>query len=166
MKSMPSRPLSEDERREISRRYSYDPVTGHLIGLCRKPHHPVGSRQSDGYLRVVFSGRSYLVHRVAWLLTTGEWPTLNIDHINGDRSDNRWENLRLASHAQNMWNRPAPAGSGTYFCPDGKRKKRWRAAIEVAGTRINLGSFLDRDEATAAYESARTKYHGAFIRTA
>ena len=61
-------------------------------------------KHGDGYRCVAVNQRSYLAHRVIWAMMTGEWPKEEIDHINQDRADNRWSNLRAASRTQNARN--------------------------------------------------------------
>jgi hypothetical protein len=88
---------------EAHRIFRYDPETGCLFwkgcGRKRTLGKPVGSAgfkhsNGGGYRRVWYNGYKYLVHRIIWLMQTGNWPEYQIDHINGNRYDNRFENLR------------------------------------------------------------------------
>lgn len=92
--------------------FLYEPETGHLIYLRhrnpKKIGKPVTALQTAGYPYITVNGKNYLVHRCAWLIMTGSWPEKWIDHINGVRDDNRWCNLRQASHQNNLRYRPAP----------------------------------------------------------
>lgn len=99
-----------------------------------------------------------MAHRAAWCHYTGQ-PIPDgqyIDHVNGDRGDNRAANLRLASPAQNQMNIETQIGSvrGAVFH---KQTRKWQASI-----RIHLGSFDTAEEATSAYEAAAAKLHGEF----
>jgi HNH endonuclease len=78
--------------------------TWRVLNRWRKPG-PIGTLH-HGYLVARFDDRLYRLHRLAWLYVTGEMPPEETDHINGRRSDNRFVNLRLSSHAQNQQNRP------------------------------------------------------------
>lgn len=103
---------------------------------------------------------NFFAHRVAWCLHTGSWPKQEIDHINGDRSDNRIENLREVDRATNSRNmarkrnsRNAVQGVGFH-----KETNKWRAYIKVNRLAIHLGLFDDYDEAVKSRLSAETKY--------
>lgn len=94
-----------------------DPVTGTLWWLAESGRTGRADRvpQSKcGYAHVVVQGHTYAAHRVLWLLCTGNWPQFVIDHINGDRHDNRLANLRDVTHAENQLNQS--------FHRDGSRK--------------------------------------------
>ena len=92
---------------------------------------------------------------------------LVVDHINGNGLDNRRENLRLATHAQNMYNRPKIKSKtsspfiGVYF---DNRIPKWTAKIRFQGKRIYLGSFKSEIDAAKAYDAAALKYHGQFAK--
>ncbi|MBD1229107.1 HNH endonuclease [Xenorhabdus griffiniae] len=106
------------------------------------------------------------IHRLAWLLYYGRWPSEFIDHINGDKSDNRIVNLREASNTENSWNSKMRKNNssgikGVCWC---KSKKKWVARIRIDGKRKTLGYFSNIDEARLIMEKARTKYHGEFSR--
>lgn len=98
------------------------------------------------------NGESLYAHRVAWALHHGEWPSGEIDHINGNRSDNRISNLRDVDHQTNMQNK-AVYRTNSSGCHGVSRKRstgRWQAAVTVDGKRIHLGSFEARADAIAA----------------
>lgn len=93
---------------EFGKTIKYNPKTGEFTYLSSKgrktPDLVVRSLDRHGYTRVSYKGKRYLAHRVAFLFQTGEWPEGDVDHINGVRSDNKWENLRIASRKQNLAN--------------------------------------------------------------
>ena len=90
---------------------AYDRETGLLTwracpasgqGAVRmKPGARAGCRSALGYMVVRINKVLYPAHRIIWLLETGQWPPEQVDHINEVKDDNRWENLRLATHAEN-----------------------------------------------------------------
>lgn len=120
----------------------------------------VGKR---GYLRGSIHNKPYMAHRIVFAIYTGEWPTL-VDHINGDKTDNRPSNLRPATPSQNQHNQKLSKrnSSGIKGVSWSERDKRWCAQITVNKKRINLGSFLTREEAAKASERARTLYHNSY----
>lgn len=95
-------------------------------------------------------------HRVAWALQTGAWPKDELDHKNGIRDDNRFDNLREATHAQNNQNKPAQSNnkSGHKGVHRHSQNPKWVSQIRVDGKRRNLGSFDTVEEAAAAYNAA------------
>ena len=99
--------------RRVREVLSYDSETGAFTRLARlAQRHQVGDRAdflvtgggAAGYRRVAIDSRRFLAHRVAWLYVHGAWPSRQIDHINGDRGDNRIANLRDASPKLNVEN--------------------------------------------------------------
>lgn len=115
---------------------------------------------ASGWHQGAVWGRLLLAHRVAWAIHYGEWPKKQIDHINGDASDNRIENLRDVDHAENMKNRRVHKNSksgviGVYWC---KSSGSWRADILVNGKKHHLGRFAKKDAAAAARKSAEKKF--------
>lgn len=124
----------------------------------RYAHKRVGNVGDTGYLRINLCGRMYLAHRVVWLYVHGEWPNGEIDHINGDRSDNRISNLRLVTKTQNARNarRPVTNTSGIVGVSYDTRDKKWHAYIGVGnGQRTSLGYFATKEEAVAARRGAQ-----------
>ena len=131
--------------------------------LFRKSNGRRGYKRPDGYVYVRINGKSFGEHRLIHLLFTGEWP-YQVDHRNGLRSDNRPENLRAATHAENCRNRrPLRASKGCYWQP---KRGKWIAQIGVDGKRKTIGYFATEAEASAAYSKAANELHGEFMRTA
>ena len=95
----------------------YNRVNGKLYWKKPGPKRTVGAEPGHadhlGYRRIMINYKMYLAHRLIWLLNYKEWPAQDIDHINGNPSDNRLENLRLASHTLNMQNAVAKKNSKT-----------------------------------------------------
>lgn len=161
---------------ELNRRFAYDPLTGDLTTREREGDDPyiaaynrryankvIGTLQNAGYRFInVAPFGMMLAHRIAWAIHYGEWPG-ELDHKDGNKLNNRIENLREATRGQNTHNRPGSALSGY----KGVRKSpkcanRYTATIHCNGRTINLGSFGSAEEAHEAYKAGAIKYHGEF----
>jgi len=123
-----------------------------------------GTVASGGYYQTWVDGKICLVHRIVWAICTGTDPVdFQIDHINGDRQDNRLLNLRLATHGQNALNRKqhkvvsSTGATGVYYCP----RNTTRPYIAKASSKY-LGAFATMAEAIEARALALCKYAGAF----
>lgn len=155
----------------ILNNFEYDEKTGDLYrwvgGIKRKTGTPV-RRDVDSYLAVTVMNKTYLAHRVAFFLKTGNWPMADVDHINGIRSDNRWENLRAATRAENLWNRKPShnkAGQkGVTIHRNANRRKRYGANITTRYKTTFIGWFETPEEAGAAYAAAAAVQHGEYAR--
>ncbi len=117
---------------------------------------------SHGYRTIVLDGVRYPAHRVAWLLTHGDWPTGEIDHINGQRDDNRLCNLRDVPKLFNGHNRHGPNRdnkSSRLLGVTRNGKSGWMAQITVNGKRIYLGTYRTADVAHSRYIEAKRELH-------
>lgn len=127
-----------------------------VVGLCSL------NRQGNGYHRVTIDGKRYYRHRLAWFYMTGEWPVDEIDHINGNRADNRWVNLRDVVPKTNQQNRRQAASSSKSrvlgVSWDSARGK-WTARIQIGSVYKGLGRFDDKEDARAAYINAKRLLH-------
>ena len=156
----------------------YEPDTGKLFWKVRPEGRPewnaryagkeaMTARDTGGYPYGQIYKRPHRAHRVIWAIVTGAWPKADIDHINGDRSDNRIENLREATRSQNCHNsglqaRNTSGFKGVHF---DKRSGRWRSKIMHCGRETHLGLYETPQEAHAAYSDAASRLHGEFSRT-
>lgn len=115
-----------------------------------------------GYQLISILGVKHIAHRVVWAMCHGEWPDGEIDHINRNPSDNRIENLRIATATENARNKGDYANnkSGYRGVTWHKSSSKWMAQIKVFKKNIHLGLFNDPAEAGAAYQAAREKYFG------
>jgi hypothetical protein len=112
-----------------------------------------GNMMQNGYRKLKFCGKQYLVHRVAWLLHYGVWPSGDMDHIDGNTSNNRLKNLRDVSHSINLQNRKsATIKNKTGFLGVVKRGNKYAAHIHKNGKQIYLGLFTTAQEAHQAYK--------------
>ena len=152
---------------ELIKLVTYDPETGTLTRI-NKGKNGKGAihgyiNKDDGYIRFGLKGETYLGHRIAWMLYYREWPRCQVDHINGDRSDNSIKNLRNATNSENSQNRKSEnrLGKGVARRPSG----RFQSKIIFNGTTRHLGTFGTPEEAAAAYKAAADMYHGEFACT-
>ena len=95
---------------ELKRLLYYEPLSGNFIRLITKCSRAkvgqiAGTTHPLGYIKICLNKKIYSAHRLAYLYQTGEWPPFEVDHINGNKSDNSWVNLRLATSSQNKANR-------------------------------------------------------------
>lgn len=169
----------EHTREQFMELFSYDPLQGeftHLADTTRWRNSPLsrlgkraGTVVGNGYRMLSIGGKRYQEHRVAWFIHYGVWPRA-LDHINGDKTDNRIANLREATTAENGWNssrrRHNTSGyKGVSLCVPGKGRG-WRADIGVNNTKIFLGDGFSTPEAAYdAYKEAAQKFHREFART-
>ena len=121
-----------------------------------------GTPDGRGYLLIKIGQKYYKAHRLAWFYVTGEWPAGDIDHINRERADNRFLNLRPASRAENLWNTPAKRNNTSGFKGVDRSCGKWRARIRHGGRRIDLGLFACPTAAHVSYVRAAKRLHGAF----
>jgi hypothetical protein len=139
-------------------RLIYTPEDGKVL-WARHPRWPsytgkeAGNLMQNGYRKLKFCGKQYLVHRVAWLLTHGSWPVGDIDHIDGNPTNNKLENLRDVSHSTNLQNRKsATSKNKTGFLGVVKRRNKYAAHIHKNGKQIYLGLFQTAELAHQSYK--------------
>jgi hypothetical protein len=148
----------------------YDPETGVIRWKVNRSQKKAGElagfTKSDGYKIITINRRQIGCHTIAWAIYHGEWPSLLIDHIDMNHANNRIENLRLATIAQNQHNATLKRGNTTGYkgVSFQKRDNRYRAQIQVHKKRIALGWFETADEAAHAYNKAAITHHGEYAR--
>jgi len=155
----------------LDRTLSYDPKTGKILRYKgNKLTDSVTPHKRTGYLWFSINKELYAGHRLAWkMYYRQDIPNdMQIDHINGNGSDNRIENLRLVTMNENMMNKKTYRSNQSGIVGVAKRSdtNSWRAQISVNGKAIKLGSFKTREEAINARIAAENKYgfhinHGA-----
>ena len=136
------------------------PKTGAVVAIVSKR---VTSSNNRGYRWLKLLGHMYLVHRLAFLYVTGKHPRGEVDHINGERLDNRWVNLRdcdAAAQSRNQGVR-SDSTSGVRGVTYSKRAGKWVVRISQFGTRISLGNFDSFDAAVSVRRDAEADlgYH-------
>jgi len=173
--------VTPDELRQL---LSYDPDSGKLFwksqpASCFKNEGAAkawNSRFSGkeafksphicGYLAGCIRYKKYLAHRVGWAIYHGQWPAEQIDHINGDKKDNRIANLREATRSENAHNvkRTCRNISGFKGVSFDTNRQKWISSILCDGKQRHVGRFDTAEAAYAAYCKAALKYHGEFAR--
>jgi hypothetical protein len=146
----------------------YEKTTGVLSwiksGSGRKMGAPAGSFAKDGYVNIYVCGKHYPAHRLVWFYFHGVFPTENIDHINGNKSDNRIENLREATTSQNCHNRGLPKNNTSGLKGIRYKKNRWEASISIDGKRKYLGRYKTKEEALNVYNDYGEKHMKEFFK--
>jgi hypothetical protein len=131
-----------------------------------KPGDRAGSISKRAYLQTTIGGSLYLNHRLIFMMHYG-WVPPRIDHKDGDKLNNRPENLRAADASQNRCNIGPYANntSGHKGVSPCKESGKWIASIQKDGRYTKLGRYDDPNDAAAAYAAAAAKLHGEFART-
>jgi len=128
---------------------------------------PAGKTRRDGYVLIGFGGTLYLAHRIIFAMVNGFYPN-EVDHVDGNPSNNDPSNLREATRSQNNMNRETQCNNtsgfkGVYL---NKRINKWHARIKAGGKFISLKYHATAELAGAAYQVAAMQYHGEFARGA
>lgn len=169
---MPHEYITDLTAEYVRSRLTYDPDTGTMRWKPRPDNHSwtaryagteAGHPNTNGYVQIKLDGRERLRSRLVWLIVTGSWPRHHIDHINRDHTDDRFSNLRQATHRENTANSGPRRNSstgvrGVFPLPSG----RYRAKINVRGRAHHLGVFGTIAEASAAYDAAARAELGEF----
>ena len=142
----------------------YDEEAGQLIRRVRSSHQPAGAIagwiNAAGYRMVRIEGRSVLAHRAIWLLVTGDWPKGEIDHIDGDRANNRWANLRDVPPQVNKQNiRSANSNNACGFLGVIRIGRRFKARLSVDGKQFSFGTHDTPEQAHKAYIEGKRRLH-------
>lgn len=160
---------------EVRSKLAYNPLTGIFVwaaNVGRSVHigDRAGALDCYGYAVIRLNRTSHKAHRLAWLYVYGEMPGMQIDHINGERADNRICNLRLASGSENTRNSRRHADNSAGFkgvvLQKNSKRNPWRAMITFGGVTHHLGNFDTPEKAHAAYVEAASLHYGEFARAA
>lgn len=145
----------------------YNPNTGEFTHRVdrgnRRAGQPAGGINAEGRKTIAIDGVVYVGSRIAWLYMTGAWPQHQIDHIDTDKSNDRWVNLRDVPGVVNAQNIRKPQNReqkskflGARWC---STRQKWKAAIRVDRKEKWLGYFDTDQEASEAFIAAKRKYH-------
>jgi hypothetical protein len=151
------KPIDVEELKKVFRirngnleRINYRYTNGKWTVVNNKKNH------SDGYCQVKFNGRMVLYHVIVWILSTGkDIPQgMEIDHINGNKIDNRIENLRIVTHRENHQNRKTHRAGQLFGCYFHKSSGKYLAQIIIGEKKVFLGRYKTKQEAHKAYKIA------------
>lgn len=152
---------------------SYDSQTGIFVwrvqlGWKGRAGSPAGTRHARGYTHIMVDQKLHLAHRLAWFYVTGNWPKDKIDHIDCDRANNRFDNLREATASQNSQNSKKREGKASKLKGVSwhVRNRKWESRIKRDGKQIRLGLYGTEEEAHAAYCKAANELFGSYARVA
>ena len=164
-KTYPSRDLTEQDRAL----FAYSAETGEIFRTKNRGGNTTsvraGTVSPSGYRKVMFMGRLYREHRLAWWLHYGRWPDGDLDHINGVRDDNRIANLREATRSQNMGNTPKRRTNKAGAKGVVQVGNRYGAWITTNGKSEYLGLFATVEEASARYKGAAQERFKEFAKS-
>lgn len=171
---MPRRPkvaLTPENHFRLLELLDYSPETGLFIwrktrGGSAHKGTIAGAIDGNGYINIRVLRKTYKAHRLAWFYMHGQWPKIDIDHRDGNKTNNAIENLREATDAQNVANSNVRRDNTTGYRGVRKLKycNKWGARITENGKRRSLGNFTSPEEAYAAYCDAARKHFGQFAR--
>lgn len=147
--------------------FRYEAETGNLFWAIRKARatnlrRPIRSPDKDGYYRAKIDGSAFKVHRIIFALHHGFWPIGQVDHIDGNKANNRIQNLRECKAHQNSSNRKISKSNTTGFKGVSRYRNKFKAHIRHRGIGTHLGYFNSPEEAHAAYCKAARAIHGDF----
>lgn len=153
---------------DLRRHLTYDPATGIFRRVQSTAWNAMagevaGTMHVTGYIYIRIGDRDYKAQRLAWLYMTGEWPTLFVDHINGDGFDNKWDNLREASHRQNAANARIRKDNKTGHKGIREMNGRWQVRLGRGGS-IHVGTFDDIKDAIEARDNSAKIAYGDYWR--
>jgi hypothetical protein len=160
--------MDEITQEELKEMLNYDADTGLFTWVKKRNRIKVGGvagciDKVNGYRVIKINGKLYRAHRLAFLYMTGKFPTDDTDHINHDRSDNRFVNLRKVTHSENLRNSSLSSNNTSGFTGVfwDKARNKWKANININGRLKHLGLFTDMDDAIIARKRANVEneYH-------
>lgn len=144
--------------------HHFNTYQGFLSFNSRFPDTVAGALSGRGYIHVKVKDGRYRAHRLIWKMVTGEEPLDEIDHIDNDIANNRWNNLRQATHQENACNAPLSKrnSSGYKGCSFNEKYGLYQVDIQVNKVKHYLGRYASAEEAHQVYCDASTKLHKEF----
>lgn len=162
--------IKELTQDELKRLLHYNPDTGEFHWRVNRSNGVkagdlTGTRTQTGYVVISVLNKTRKAHRLAWLYMTGEFPPDYIDHVNCNKSDNSWSNLRCATNSENQRNRGRFGGAaGMKNVVFVEKRKKFQVSLKVAGKEKFIGYYEDAELADLVAHAAREKFHGPFAK--
>ena len=160
--------MKQDELKAL---LHYDPPTGMFRWRYARrnkslPWDVAGSVLKQGYVQITVNGERHVAHRLAWIYMTGKEPPEQIDHIDLDKSNNSWCNLRAADNTTNHWNEAIRSTnkSGHKGVWWHRQSGKWEAAVRVNGKQHTVGRYERIEDAVKAVKQYREQHHGEYAR--
>lgn len=150
----------------------YDPDTGIFtwINCIKKKLNGMeaGGKNKSGYMLIKINGIKYYAHRLAFMIMIGDFPKNNVDHIDGNKVNNKWKNLREATFSENSFNSKLRNDntSGCKCVSFHIRNKKWQVSITLNGKRKHYGFFDSKNDAEKKAISVMKYERGEFFRLA
>lgn len=162
--------MAEPTAERVRELLSYNPETGKFRWRIKRlgcSSGKCGTINQNGYHVIRLDFVAYKAHVLAWYYVTGVWPDRFVDHIDGDKLNNKFENLRLATPGQNAMNRKMHKNNKSGFkgVTYNRLARKWQANITVNRKIMYLGLYVTPEEAHDAYCKAAVEYHGEFCRS-
>lgn len=163
--------VCEDEKElklleEIKKYLAYNEYTGIFTWIRKKSQNTkigkiAGTLTKKGYIVIIFNGKSYPAHRLAWLYYYSSFPEEQIDHRDRNKSNNAILNLRKATNLENSQNKNLFKNNSTGYMGVSLRKEtgKYRAYIRIENKLIHLGQYDNPEKASIAYITAKKQYH-------
>lgn len=159
---------------ELKSLLHYDPETGVFTWLVNRNRNAragdvAGSINNRGYMRLMINRKTYTFHRLAFLYMTGKFPKDQVDHKDGNKTNNAFSNLRECTPSQNSCNRPKVKNTLTNFKGVTKRSNgTFTASVTFRSNGVkhtkNLGTYKTAEKASTVYQKHAKKLHGKFFR--
>lgn len=148
-------------KEQVNNLFAYNDVSGDLT--WKTTNKLAGTVLKNGYRQISIYGKRYLSHHIVWLMFKGFLPA-QLDHINRNKKDNRIENLRECSSAENMQNRPSLKNTSSPYkgARINKTTSKWRAVFTTKGKSYYLGEYTSEVNAALAYDKWAIQYETSF----